>query len=212
MVNVKDGPKQGPDGTELDMVEALLRPARLCTGAQARGRHCPIPSTAGVYAWYFNPPPTGVPTDGCHRYDGRVLLYAGISPKAPPKNGRAASKQTIRDRIGYHYRGNAEGSTLRLTLGCLLADDLDIGLRRVGSGKRMTFGPDGERRLSDWMNRHTQVAWVATSRPWELEEHLIRSLVLPLNLDQNRHSPFHQRLSAVRTAQRALARSQPVRT
>lgn len=40
-------------------------------------------------------------------------------------------------QITYHYRGNAEGSTLRLTLGTLLASDSDFPLRRVGSGRRM---------------------------------------------------------------------------
>ncbi|MER6923283.1 GIY-YIG nuclease family protein [Streptomyces spiralis] len=47
----------------------------------------------------------------------------------------------------YHYRGNAAGSTLRLTLGCLFG----LELRRVGSGTRLTFGRVGEARLSQWM-------------------------------------------------------------
>jgi hypothetical protein len=79
-----------------------------------------------------------------------VLLYVGISPKAPAANGRTPSRQNLRTRLRYHMRGNAEGSTLRLTLGCLLADELGLHLRRVGSGKRFTFC-DGEKRLSDWL-------------------------------------------------------------
>ncbi|RNM00992.1 GIY-YIG nuclease family protein [Micromonospora solifontis] len=190
--------------------EALLRPARLYSAEEVRGRGCPIPASAGVYAWYFTSPPPGVPTEGCHRWDGAALLYVGISPKAPPMNGRAASRQTIRSRVRYHYRGNAEGSTLRLTLGSLLADELGIGLRRVGSGKRMTFGRVGEPRLTEWMSRHAHVVWSATDQPWKLEEGLIRSWVLPLNLDQNRHGSFHGQLSALRAAQRAQARLLPV--
>jgi hypothetical protein len=54
-------------------------------------------------------------------------------------------------RNRYHYRGNAEGSTLRLTLGCLLSSSLGLRLRRVGSGKRLTFA-DGEARLSESMS------------------------------------------------------------
>ena len=61
-------------------------------------------------------------------------------------NGRSPSRQTLQDRVRYHYGGNAEGSTLRKTLGILLADELGIELRRVGSGKRMTF-VDGELKL-----------------------------------------------------------------
>ncbi|MFF8174696.1 GIY-YIG nuclease family protein [Streptomyces chartreusis] len=45
------------------------------------------------------------------------------------------STQNLRKRVRHHYRGNAAGSTLRLTLGCLLG----LELRRVGGGKRMTF-------------------------------------------------------------------------
>jgi hypothetical protein len=45
------------------------------------------------------------------------------------------SRQSLRTRIRYHFRGNAAGSTLRLSLGCLLG----LALRRVGSGARMTY-------------------------------------------------------------------------
>ncbi|RNL98558.1 hypothetical protein EFE23_13740 [Micromonospora solifontis] len=92
-----------------------------------------------------------------------MLLYVGISPKAPPSNGRPPSRQTIRSRIRYHYRGNAAGSTLRLTLGSLLAKDLGIDLRRVGSGKRLTFGREGEKQLTEWMAEHAQVTWAGVS-------------------------------------------------
>ncbi|GID91673.1 hypothetical protein Adi01nite_10850 [Amorphoplanes digitatis] len=192
--------------------DALLRPAHLVSSSEVLGRSCPVPAAAGVYAWYFAPPPTSVPIDGCHTVDGWTLLYVGISPKAPPSNGTQPSRQTIRKRIRYHYRGNAYGSTLRLTLGCLLATELDIQLRRVGSGTRMTFGPMGERRLTDWMAGHARVAWVTTAEPWTAEATMIKQRVLPLNLDQNRHCAFHQHLSAARADQRAGARSLPVLT
>ncbi|MEH0985570.1 GIY-YIG nuclease family protein [Micromonospora sp. CPCC 205556] len=189
--------------------EALLRPSRLYRAEEVRGRDCPIPAAPGVYAWYFTSLPPLVPVAGCHRRDAAVLLYVGISPKAPPSNGRPPSQQTIRSRIRYHYRGNAAGSTLRLSLGSLLADELEISLKRVGSGKRLTFGRDGENRLTAWMAEHAQVVWTATDQPWKLEEELIRSCVLPLNLDQNRHSSFHSQLSALRAAQRTHARLLP---
>jgi hypothetical protein len=190
--------------------DGLLRPDVLYTAEAVLSRPGPVPASAGVYAWYFSRVPSQVQTDGCHVVGDSTLLYVGISLKAPPANGRPPSRQTVRSRVRYHYRGNAEGSTLRLTLGCLLADDLSIGLRRVGSGKRMTFGREGEARLSAWMADHTRVVWTVTDRPWELEEHLIRRLALPLNLDQNRHSPFHQTLSTIRAEQKAKARALPI--
>ncbi|MEV0330834.1 GIY-YIG nuclease family protein [Micromonospora echinospora] len=197
-------------GVLVNPEDALLRPARLYGAEDVRRRECPIPAVPGVYGWYFASPPSLVPLEGCYRWNGLILLYVGISPKAPPTNGRPPSRQTIRSRIRYHYRGNAAGSTLRLTLGSLLAEDLGIGLRRVGSGNRLTFGRDGEKRLSAWMAEHAQVVWTPAEQPWTLEEELIRSRVLPLNLDQNRNGSFHGQLSALRAAQRAQARLLPV--
>ena len=40
-------------------------------------------------------------------------------------------------------------------LGCLLSDELDIALRRIGSGNRFTFTPAGEhRRVIGWVCTH----------------------------------------------------------
>src|SRR5262249_17400710 len=135
-------------------------------------------------------------------------LYAGISPNRPPQNRRPTSKQTLRDRIKYHYTGNAEGSTLRKTLGCLLADALGIQLRRVGSGNRMTF-VEGEQALSAWMAENACVSWVVRDSPWELEDELIAALDLPLNLQGNPHNRFHS-VRRVRASCVAQARALPV--
>ena len=104
-------------------------------------------------------------------FSGLTLLYVGISPK-PPSSVGTPSRQTLRRRLRYHFRGNAEGSTLRLSLGCLLSQSLGIELRRVGSGRRMTFGA-GERALNDWLERSARVAWLACDEPWRVEEHMI---------------------------------------
>ena len=140
---------------------------------------------------------------------GLRLLYAGISPNRPPQNGRLPSKQNLRERIKYHYSGNGEGSTLRKTLGCLLADELGIQLRRVGSGNRMTF-VDGEKTLSAWMAENAYVSWVVCDRPWELEDELIVALDLPLNLQGNSHNRFHSVLTAARARCVRQARALPV--
>jgi hypothetical protein len=57
--------------------------------------------------------------------------------------------------VRYHFRGNAAGSTLRLMLGCLVG----LELRRVSSGKRMTFGEAGEAALGQWTANHARVCW-----------------------------------------------------
>jgi hypothetical protein len=98
---------------------------------------------------------------------------------------------------------------LRKTLGCLLAGELGIELRRVGSGSRMTFGP-GEQALSAWMAENAFVSWVVREAPWELEDDLIAALDLPLNLKGNQGNSFHRVLSEVRARCVARARSLPV--
>src|SRR5215472_1924753 len=110
------------------LCQPLLRPVRLWSRQEVMLRPSPLPRASGVYAWYFRSSLLGIPTDGCVTLGDSALLYVGISPSAPPQNGKLPSKQNLFQRIRYHYRGNAEGSTLRLTLGCLLSTQLDIEL------------------------------------------------------------------------------------
>ena len=160
---------------------AFLSPARLYNRAEILSRPCPVPASPGVYGWWFRRLPTTIDITECRSFGADVLLYTGISPRRPPAIGRAASRESIRSRIRTHLAGNAEGSTLRKTLGCLLADQLGIELRRVGSGTRMTF-LDGEQALSAWIAANARVAWIVRSQPWELEDYLIQAVDLPLNL------------------------------
>lgn len=127
------------------------------------------------------------------------LLYVGIAPSRPQ------SSNTLRKRIKYHLRGNADGSTLRLSLGCLLADELGIELCRLGSSGRKTFGPD-EAVLSAWMAENAFVTWTEHPEPWHLEDELIRGLSLPLNLRGNERHPFYPQLAAIRKGMKQQAR------
>jgi hypothetical protein len=51
---------------------------------------------------------------------------------------------------------------------------------------------------------------VVHDRPWEVEEGVIRSLSLPLNLKGNTDHPFYPKLHDLRTRAMADARKQPV--
>ncbi|AEF34609.1 conserved hypothetical protein [Mycolicibacter sinensis] len=179
------------------------------TRSEVFTRPSPIPAEPGVYGWWFRQLPAAIDVSRCQRKGDLTLLYAGISPSRPPANGKPPSQQNIRKRITYHYRGNAEGSTLRKTLGCLLADELGIELRRVGSGTRRTFAA-GEEVLSQWMADNALVSWIAVPEPWVLERELFTALDLPLNLQGNAHNPFHVELTTVRAAAEARARTLPV--
>ena len=190
-------------------VARFLTPERLWRWDEVLQRPCPIPAAPGVYGWWFDRPPAVMDTTGCRTWQGLTLLYTGISPKRPPRNGRPPSKGQLRQRLTTHFAGNAEGSTLRKTLGCLLADELGIELRRVGSGKRRTF-VRGEQVLSDWMAEHAFVSVVEHPRPWELEDRLIATLDLPLNLEGNSRNAFHAALTEVRRLAVAAAKELPV--
>jgi hypothetical protein len=52
--------------------------------------------------------------------------------------------------------------------------------------------------------------WVAHERLWELEDALVSTLDLPLNLQGNNRHPFHQRLKGMRAAACDRARALPV--
>lgn len=169
----------------------------------------PVPAAPGVYGWWFRELPADIDISRCEVQGPLVLLYTGISPKKPPLNGKPPSRQNLRSRITTHYAGNAAGSTLRLTLGCLLASTLNIELRRFGSGRRFHFG-SGELALSRWMHANALVSWITTPEPWRTEDELIAYLDLPLNLQGNRGGGFHAQLTALRAAARRRASELPV--
>jgi hypothetical protein len=188
---------------------AFIDPARVWSRREILARPSPVPDAGGVYGWWFRRLPPLVDGGGCCHHEGLALLYVGISPRRPPRNGRIPGSQGLRRRLETHYAGNAEGSTLRKTLGCLLVGELGLELRRVGSGRRRTFAA-GEPALSAWMGENTRVSWMVRDCPWELEDVLIASLDLPLNLEGNSRNRFHPELTRTRARCVARANSLPV--
>lgn len=147
------------------------------------------PEEPGLYAWYFDHTLVNVVTSGCLRRGDFTLLYIGQA-------------SNLRRRIlKEHYGGNAAGSTLRLTLGCLLQDELSIRLLTTSRG-RYTFGRQGKKLLSEWMQLHARVAWASLKDSvidWpslegegrqqvldRAEQRMIANYRLPLNLEHNR--------------------------
>jgi len=173
-----------------DYLKRLTQPERLWKRSEILQPPSPIPKTAGIYAWYFRDVPEGVPTNDCYHYAGLTLLYVGIAPSRP------VSSSMLHRRLRHHLRGNAYGSTLRMSLGCLLAEHLQISLQSVGK-KRLTFAA-GEEILSAWMENNAFVTWIEHPSPWELEADLIAKLLPPLNLQHNKNHPFNAILSAKR--------------
>jgi hypothetical protein len=193
-------------------LEALLSPRATLGRADVLARPSAVPARPGLYAWYFDDTPPGIPVVGCHTNTHGALLYVGISPGPPPANGKAPSRQNLYKRIRYHFAGNAAGSTLRLTLGCHLSESLRIELHRVGSGARLTFTSPGEAALSGWMARHARVAIYEHDSPWTVESTLISAARPPLNIDHNSAHPYYFSNRAMRAEHKARARSSPIWT
>ncbi len=177
-------------------------PERTYSRTEVMSKPTPVPAVNGVYFWWFKEIPTGVPAEGCITCDGYTLLYVGISPD---QRGKPNSRSNLRKRIKTHYSGNAAGSTLRRTLGVLLSGISCFPLRRVGSGSRMTFTHPGEQWLDAWMEKNAKVHWIPVEAPWELEDMLIASIPLPLNIQGNGHD-FKITLSGMRSQAAAEAR------
>jgi hypothetical protein len=174
--------------------------ARMFSHDEVFAEPCPVPDRPGVFGWWSQTVPAQIDASGCEQRDGLTLLYIGIAPTPPPANGKRPISQDLRKRIRYHFGGpgaTADGSTLRKSLGVLLKDELDIHLRRIGSGERQTFA-GGEAILTRWMAEHTKVSWVLHPEPWLFEDTLIHSLDLPLNLQGNDHHPFVPELKKLR--------------
>lgn len=185
------------------LVAALTAPQRLYTRDDALASPSPIPDGNGIYGWYFDPVPAGVPAGGCHAWQGRTMLYVGVA------DGRAGA-HGLRGRIRRHFgataSANASRSTLRLTLGCLLADHLSLRLGWWTSGRakpRLTWLDGGEQRLSDWMATHAVVCAVPAHLETMDERHVIALLDLPLNLQHNGGHPFHVELDRLRRDHRS---------
>ena len=186
-----------PDDHSATTVTGFLDAQRF-TREQVLAEPSPVPNEPGVYGWWFRALPATVDVAGCETRDGFALLHVGVSPTPPPANGRRQVSQDLHKRIRYHFgagRANADGSSLRKTLGVVLAGELGLELRRVGSGKQITLA-GGETLLNGWMAENALVSWLVRPEPWLFEEDLVAALELPFNLQGD--NPFHQELKRLR--------------
>lgn len=187
-----------------EVIRIISKPTKVWSRGEILSKPNPIPMTDGIYAWFFKTVPPQVPSLGCENYNDLTLLYAGISPK------NEASSQNLRKRITTHFRGNAEGSTLRLTLGVLLSEESGFELRRVGSGKRKTLTHLGEQWLDKWMDDNAFVLWIESEKPWSIEKEILRNFSLPLNIQDNEHHEFSKTLSSIRIRAKKIAEDLPI--
>jgi len=174
--------------------ERILHPRQLTRPSDANTS----PKEKGIYGWYFTPGSLPVPSAPYEATEGYELLYVGIAPKD------AVSKSLLRPRLVRHATGDASRSTLRLTVGVLLTEELGLILG-IHQG-RTNWGPDGEARLTRWMNEHARIAWAVDPTPWVAEDELLAAATLALNVD-GRSDAFSTELKDRRTVARRAARA-----
>ncbi len=199
-----------------EIVMDILKPDRLYSRAEVLTEKSKIiPASPGIYGWYFKSIPLGVSLEGCTRYKDKWLLYIGICPKRLGKEGKP-SKRNLRKRIREHYgakkENNASWSTLRLALGCLLANELNLHLCRIGQPEkfRIHFPAQEEIKLSEWMEKNAFVCWLEHQSPWEIEKEYICKAKPPLNLVDNKDHSLFSELSELRMIMKRTARNLPI--
>ena len=183
----------------------ITLPTRLFSRVEVRHRPSPVPASRGVCFWYFRDIPSVVLTDDCQTLNDCTLLYLATAP-VKPKNPSV----TLLSCIRRNYRVRSDGSSLRKTLGILLEDRSGFPLLRVGSGKRTTLTPAGERWLDKWMEENVFVGWAEHPEPWTIEYELLLRLSLPLNISHNGHHPFASVLKRMRIEALQRARALPI--
>jgi len=173
----------------------LLNPPNRDKASSLKENKKKIPKTKGIYAWYFKHDSLPVPSNSYFKVDDFELLYVGIAGKSPE------SKGDLRDRIyNKHINGNAEGSTLRFSLGVLLRrKGSPLELKRKGIIKKRIKWSN-EDYITEWICDNALVAWIEHKRPWKVEESAVKNLghLLPLNIKHNKENLFAQELNRER--------------
>nr|WP_040708058.1 hypothetical protein [Nocardia takedensis] len=141
----------------------------------------------GMYSWWVDDAGAADLSAGLGHVLAPGLVYAGLAG-ATRKGGRASSN-TLWGRIATMHLGNKyEFSTLRRTLGSILAHANDQPSIE-------------EARLTAWMRAHLRVVLIPVADADTLdalETEILRELDPPLNLAKVDRTPLRQRVSALR--------------
>jgi hypothetical protein len=157
----------------------------------------------GVYGVFFKRTERVLERCGYLDFDQRMpveahegqLLYVG------------ASLDPLRRRVLAHLSGSSQGSSLRMTLGALFAEDL--GLDPISDGRRnyYHFG-SGEGRLTEWIVENSSVGFYASDDPYGIERQILTDVAVPLNIEYRKRHPFSRYLMGLR----AMICSRPSRS
>ena len=142
----------------------------------------------GLYSWWVDDEGAAELSVGLGLPLEQGLIYAGLAGATRWPSGKR-SKNTLAQRISrMHLGGNRKRSTLRRTLGAILAE---------ARGQAVVE----ETALTSWMNEHLTVVARIVKDPdtlGRLETYVLARLDPPLNLKDMASSPLRQRLRELR--------------
>ena len=161
-----------------------------------------VPSVRGLYAIHAEP-------------DVWDDLGLGVPPDERPLYvGKSESSLADRDVTTHFGTGQTGRSTVRRSIGALLADQLELHAMPRNPAKpshfsNYAFAPAGDQRLTDWMLTHLELAvWPAPTATVLLaaERAVLAAWQPPLNL-KDVATPWRPQLSAARRRMAAAARA-----
>ena len=162
--------------------------------------HLPmVPACPGVYAMLLDDPDALAPAlrranlklDAL-RLGKRDILYLG------------ATEDSLRGRLKSHLSNDTCRSSFRMSLGALLAEELNLVAVPRPRVRYFGFEPDGEARLTQWIEAHVSVA-VRTSPHAMVEEKSLIGLKDPiLNISHRRFQPSASAVLLLRRQMRGL--------
>jgi len=154
--------------------QAAIDPVAL---ASASDRQLGLP---GKYALWVNDTGARQLSAGLGHPIAVGLVYSGQAGATKWPSGKRGSA-TLRSRlVSQHWNGRIRGSTFRLTLAAILADQL--GLEHVGPKK---LASESESELSAWVRDHLSVSYHGFEHRdglASLEDQVLAELDPPLNL------------------------------
>lgn len=197
------------DGLQMntDIESELIHPDKLIPISDVIANPTQLPAHPGAYAYYVDVELPLVPIKECHKHNGLYLVYVDSSPQDEPV-GLTQRKGDVKKRVTGDTRRDARASTFRRSLGCLLADELGLQLRRINKNT-VTFH-NGEKTLSEWIANHVSVALIEVPSPWVVRNALHQNLFIPLNHTTGNKHPFHDELIDLRNKATQLAKELPI--
>lgn len=158
-----------------------------------------VPEASGVYAMLLDHPEAlagalqraNLQLDAL-RLGKRDILYLG------------ATEDSLRRRLKCHLSDDTCRSNFRMSLGALLAEELQLIAEPRPGSRYFGFDPDSERRLSTWIEAHVSVA-VRVSPHAMVEEKTLIGLKDPvLNISHRHMKPSASAVMVLRRQMRGL--------